>query len=403
MADRPGDGRRRPGAAPRPSGTAPSSCSTRGRRARSTRCPRSSTASGRPGRRSSASTTLERLRRVKDVVLAVDGGNSKTDVALCTVHGELLAAVRGPTTSHQAVGLEPGLDRLSGLLGRVLAEAGLGRGRPASAGRRARGVLPGGDGPPVRRASPRGGVPGPEAGRGDPAVQRHVRRPSGRDGRWLGGRGDLGSGMNAVGRAPDGRVARFSGLGDIAGDRGGGIRARDVGPWGGRQGGRRPRPGDDPLDARARPLRLGAPDDVTEAFYLGNIEGRAGRGAGSGRRPGRTRRRRGGDPAWSTTSPTSCGVRDGLDPAAQPRRGAGPGHARRRARPRRRRPAGAARDRTRPGRRAVRRGQRAPCAARARRRAAGARPARARRPRGGGPAPSGDRGLGRQQRATASG
>ena len=44
---------------------------------------------------------------MKDVILAVDGGNSKTDAALCTSDGELLAAVRGPTTSHQAVGLEP--------------------------------------------------------------------------------------------------------------------------------------------------------------------------------------------------------------------------------------------------------------------------------------------------------
>ena len=31
-----------------------------------------------------------------------------------------------------------------------------------------------------------------------------------------------GSGINAVGRAPDGRIARFAGLGDLSGDRGGG-------------------------------------------------------------------------------------------------------------------------------------------------------------------------------------
>ena len=50
------------------------------------------------------------------VILAVDGGNSKTDVVRCTVDGEVLGAVRGPTTSHQAVGLEAGLDRLAGLV-----------------------------------------------------------------------------------------------------------------------------------------------------------------------------------------------------------------------------------------------------------------------------------------------
>ncbi len=50
------------------------------------------------------------------MILAVDGGNSKTDVALVAADGRLLAAVRGPTTSHQQVGLEPGIERLAGLV-----------------------------------------------------------------------------------------------------------------------------------------------------------------------------------------------------------------------------------------------------------------------------------------------
>ena len=129
---------------------------------------------------------------MKDVVLAVDGGNSKTDVALCTVGGELLAAVRGPTTSHQAVGLEPGLDRLSGLLGRVLAEAGLsGAGGPRlPVAELAVCCLAGMDLPAdeLRLAE---AYRARRAGRGDAAVQRHVRRPSRRHARWLGGRGDL--------------------------------------------------------------------------------------------------------------------------------------------------------------------------------------------------------------------
>ena len=49
------------------------------------------------------------------VVLAVDGGNSKTDVALVADDGALLAAVRGPTVSHQAVGLDEGMARLERL------------------------------------------------------------------------------------------------------------------------------------------------------------------------------------------------------------------------------------------------------------------------------------------------
>ena len=52
-------------------------------------------------------------------VLAVDGGNSKTDVALVAQDGRLLSAVRGPTSSHQAVGLGPGMETLA----RMVAEA----------------------------------------------------------------------------------------------------------------------------------------------------------------------------------------------------------------------------------------------------------------------------------------
>lgn len=58
-------------------------------------------------------------------VLAVDGGNSKTDVALVAADGRLLAAVRGPTTSHQAVGIREGMDRLVRLVTEAATAAGL--------------------------------------------------------------------------------------------------------------------------------------------------------------------------------------------------------------------------------------------------------------------------------------
>ncbi|MDQ3870690.1 MAG: ATPase, partial [Chloroflexota bacterium] len=58
-------------------------------------------------------------------VLAVDGGNSKTDVALVAHDGMLLGAVRGPTVSHEALGLEAGVERLTSLVMRVRREAGL--------------------------------------------------------------------------------------------------------------------------------------------------------------------------------------------------------------------------------------------------------------------------------------
>ena len=56
---------------------------------------------------------------------AVDGGNSKTDLALVDDDGRLLAALRGPTTSHQQIGFEPGIERMAGLVGDLRNRAGL--------------------------------------------------------------------------------------------------------------------------------------------------------------------------------------------------------------------------------------------------------------------------------------
>jgi N-acetylglucosamine kinase-like BadF-type ATPase len=58
-------------------------------------------------------------------VLAIDGGNSKTDVALVDWDGTVLAAVRGPGASHEAYGIDGAMGRLGELI-RVAAEkAGL--------------------------------------------------------------------------------------------------------------------------------------------------------------------------------------------------------------------------------------------------------------------------------------
>ena len=67
------------------------------------------------------------------MILAVDGGNSKTDLALVAADGRLLAALRGPTTSHQQVGFEPGIERMAGLVA-DLRDAG--RSRPPMRRRR---------------------------------------------------------------------------------------------------------------------------------------------------------------------------------------------------------------------------------------------------------------------------
>jgi N-acetylglucosamine kinase-like BadF-type ATPase len=67
-------------------------------------------------------------------VLAVDGGNSKTDLALVAGDGTLLAAVRGPGV-RSADDLGPWLDALAGLIARAQEDSGRGGGVTASTGR----------------------------------------------------------------------------------------------------------------------------------------------------------------------------------------------------------------------------------------------------------------------------
>jgi N-acetylglucosamine kinase-like BadF-type ATPase len=58
-------------------------------------------------------------------VLAVDGGNSKTDVALVAADGTLLGHARGPGSCHQNIGVERTLQVLTELVQRAAQEAGL--------------------------------------------------------------------------------------------------------------------------------------------------------------------------------------------------------------------------------------------------------------------------------------
>jgi N-acetylglucosamine kinase-like BadF-type ATPase len=173
---------------------------------------------------------------VKAAVLAVDGGNSKTDVALVAADGTLLAAVRGPTTSHQAVGLDEGLRRLIGLVEAVASEAGLdASARPlASLGVHA---LAGADFPSDVRMLDKGL-------RSTKLTERDIVVNDCIGALWAGATDGYGialvcgAGINAAAVAPDGRVARFDGIGDLSGDWGGGnavamaglgaaVRARD--------------------------------------------------------------------------------------------------------------------------------------------------------------------------------
>jgi hypothetical protein len=58
-------------------------------------------------------------------ILAVDGGNSKTDVALVDATGAVLGAARGPGASHHHLGVPAAMDTLEALIEAAGHDAGL--------------------------------------------------------------------------------------------------------------------------------------------------------------------------------------------------------------------------------------------------------------------------------------
>jgi N-acetylglucosamine kinase-like BadF-type ATPase len=153
-------------------------------------------------------------------VLAVDGGNSKTDLALVGADGSLLALVRGPLSSPQHLGVDGCLAVLDRLLADAVSDARLGDqgGKIADV---ASLLLAGVDFPAeeeaVREAAKqRGWARHVDVGNDTFAVLR-----AGTERGW-GVAVTCGAGINCVGVSPDGRHARFPALGEITGDWGGG-------------------------------------------------------------------------------------------------------------------------------------------------------------------------------------
>lgn len=209
------------------------------------------------------------------MVLAVDGGNSKTDLSLVGEDGRLLAAVRGPTSSHQQVGAVNGLERLAALVAEAHAQAGA---RTRVADRADVGVycLAGADTPAdIRLLTTRLAAYGfarKDLLRNDTFAALRA----GTDRGW-GVVVICGQGVNAAGIAPDGRTARLDALGDISGDWGGGT---SVG-WAGLAAAVRARDGRGRRTAleRSVPAHFGlaSPHALTMALYDGRIEhGRIG-------------------------------------------------------------------------------------------------------------------------------
>jgi N-acetylglucosamine kinase-like BadF-type ATPase len=153
-------------------------------------------------------------------VLAVDGGNSKTDLALVADDGAVLALVRGPLSSPQHLGVDGCLRVLDELLAEAVREARIGD-HGSKIAQVASLLLAGVDFPAEEQA-----VREAVEGRG---WAQHVYVDNdtfavlraGTERGW-GVAVTCGAGINCVGVAPDGRHARFPALGEITGDWGGG-------------------------------------------------------------------------------------------------------------------------------------------------------------------------------------
>jgi N-acetylglucosamine kinase-like BadF-type ATPase len=163
-----------------------------------------------------------------DLVLAVDGGNSKTDVVLVSAAGETLSHVRGPGSSPHHLGVEGSVDLLDQLVRKAAAQAGLDERAPVAT--LAEVYLAGVDFP-----SEKGAMGAAVRSRG--WAREHVVD---NDSFALLRAGTdapdavavvCGAGINCVGVARDGRHARFASLGRISGDWGGGMELGDEALW----------------------------------------------------------------------------------------------------------------------------------------------------------------------------
>jgi N-acetylglucosamine kinase-like BadF-type ATPase len=153
-------------------------------------------------------------------VLAVDGGNFKTDLALLEASGRLLALVRGGGSSAHSLGVEGCVEVLERLLAEGVARAGLARvDTPVAA--IAYLLLAGADLPEERAALrariERLGWSGRLVVDNDTLALLRA----GTDRGW-GIAVVCGAGINCLARAPDGREMRFLSLGPLSGDWGGG-------------------------------------------------------------------------------------------------------------------------------------------------------------------------------------
>ena len=157
-------------------------------------------------------------------VLAVDAGNSKTDVAVVAADGTILATARGGGFRPPVVGVETAVDTLADAVGRAFAAAGVASVDHVSA------CLANADFPVEEEQlaaalHARAWGTSVEVRNDTFAILRAgITEPRGVA-------VVCGAGINCVGMRPDGRTARFPALGRISGDWGGGWGLAEEALW----------------------------------------------------------------------------------------------------------------------------------------------------------------------------
>jgi N-acetylglucosamine kinase-like BadF-type ATPase len=196
--------------------------------------------------------------------LAIDGGNSKTDVVIGREDGQILTYVNGPGASPDELGLAGSIRVLGNMVSRALTEAGAqvdllvaylaGVDLPIEVERFAKAVGDAGWAPDHVVDNDLFALL--RAGTSDPDAIAVV----------------CGAGINCVGRRADGRTTRFPALGQLTGDWGGGHHLADLALWHAARGEDTRGPFTALTAAVAAHFHADRVEDVSAAIHLGEID-----------------------------------------------------------------------------------------------------------------------------------
>jgi N-acetylglucosamine kinase-like BadF-type ATPase len=197
------------------------------------------------------------------VVVAVDGGGSKTDAVALTLDGRVVGQATGTGASPHFIGVPGAIDHIDGLVREVagdhpIAQANVylsGLDLPREVATFASALAR------VEWATPQTIVENDlfallRTGTSEPNAAAVI----------------CGTGINALGRRADGAIARFAALGMISGDWGGGAGLGEAAIWHAARHADRRGPATTLTAALPGRFGLATISEVTEALHLGSIE-----------------------------------------------------------------------------------------------------------------------------------